>query len=56
MCSELLGQPEITFSYAAIESYQNEIASRIMYIGTKPSVTSFQGGGDVVGWLYLPGH
>jgi hypothetical protein len=39
---ELLGQPEITFPYAAIESYQNKIASRITYIRTKPSVTSFQ--------------
>jgi hypothetical protein len=51
MCSEALEQPEITFPYAAIESYQNKIASRITYIRTKPSVTSFQEGMLLAGYI-----
>jgi hypothetical protein len=51
MCSEVRGQPEITFPYTAIESYQSKITSRIAYILTKPSVTSFQEGTLLVGYI-----
>lgn len=53
MCSELLEQPEITFPYAAIESYENKIASHITFIRTKPSVTNFQEGVLLAAYLCL---